>query len=255
MEELLLRALLAGEELNVIDQQRIERAVRRLELVDRVVLQGAHHVADEALRMNVRDARLAVPRLDEMRDRVHQVCLAESHATIEEQRVIGAARILRDLQGGRFRELIALALDEGGEAEIRIQARADDQAIGPARARGHGRSDCAAYRGAARAHLDRDDRGVSRTLIAQQLADPRQQILVDPVDDESIRRQQLQRAGPLERLQRTHPGIELLLGKLGLQRAHASSPKGRFHARCLRDRLSSGAEGKGCEVYTDRGAR
>ena len=49
VEELFLRALLAGEELDVVDQQRIERAIRLLELVDGVVLQRLHHIADEAL--------------------------------------------------------------------------------------------------------------------------------------------------------------------------------------------------------------
>ena len=55
VEELFLRTVLAGEELDVVDQQRVERAVRLLELVDRVVLQGADHVADEALGVHVGD--------------------------------------------------------------------------------------------------------------------------------------------------------------------------------------------------------
>ena len=60
MEELLLRMLLAGEELDVIDQQRMQRAIRGLEFIDAVVLQGPHHVADETLGVHVCDARLAV---------------------------------------------------------------------------------------------------------------------------------------------------------------------------------------------------
>jgi len=38
VEELLLRALLAGEELDVVVQQRVQRAVVAFELVDGVVL-------------------------------------------------------------------------------------------------------------------------------------------------------------------------------------------------------------------------
>ena len=38
VKEFLLRMLLAGEELDVIDQQRMQRAVRGLEIVDAVVL-------------------------------------------------------------------------------------------------------------------------------------------------------------------------------------------------------------------------
>ena len=61
-------------------------------------------------------------------------------------------------------------------------------------------------------------------------ADPRQQIGIHPVDHEPIRREQLQRAGTLQNLQRTYPRIELLLWKLGFQSGNALSPMRRFHA-------------------------
>ncbi len=48
VEELFLGTLLAGKELDVVDQQRIHRAVEALELVDRVELQRLDHVGDEA---------------------------------------------------------------------------------------------------------------------------------------------------------------------------------------------------------------
>ena len=70
-----------------------------------------------------------------------------------------------------------------------------------------------------------------------------QQVGVDPVDDEAVRRQQLQRAGALDHLQRAHPGVELLLRKLSFQRAHATSPERRFHeARVSRECLSEREE-------------
>ena len=62
-----------------------------------------------------------------MRDRVHQVRLAETDAAVEKQRVVGVAGILRDLERGRLGELIALAFDEALEREIRIDARADHE--------------------------------------------------------------------------------------------------------------------------------
>ena len=104
--------VLAGEELDVVDQQRIERAIRRLELVDLVVLQRAHHVADEALRVHIGHARIGIALLDDVRDGVHQVRLAEADAAIEEQRVVGVPGILRHLQCRGLRELVALAFDE-----------------------------------------------------------------------------------------------------------------------------------------------
>ena len=121
MEELFLRVLLAGEELDVVDQQRMQRAVRGLEIVHAVVLQRPHHVADEALRVHVGDARFAVTLLDQVADGVHEVGLAEADAAVDEQRVIGAAGIVGDLQGGGLGEVVALALDESVEGEVRIE--------------------------------------------------------------------------------------------------------------------------------------
>ena len=56
--------------------------------------------------------------LDEVRDGVHQVRLAQADAAVEEQRVVGAAGILRHLQRRGLGELVALALDEAVEGEI-----------------------------------------------------------------------------------------------------------------------------------------
>ena len=101
----------------------------------RVVLQRAHHVADEALGMHVGDARLRIAFLDEVRDRVHEVGLAQADAAVEEQRVVGAPGIFCHLERGGLGELVALALDEGGEGEVGIEPRADHQAFGAAAAR------------------------------------------------------------------------------------------------------------------------
>ena len=230
-----------------------QRAVRGLELVHRVVLQRAHHVADETLRVHVGDACFRIALLDEVRDRVHQMRLAQADAAIEEQRVVGAAGVLGDLARRGLGELIALALDEGGEGKFAIEAGADHQAVGAACARGqhgHGRRR-AAQRVAARADLDRDDRHIAGALVSQQLADAWQQIRIDPLDHEAVGCQELEGPVALHGLQRPHPGIELLLRKLGLQRAHAASPKRRFHAR-LPPRGDHVRKGKGREVYTDR---
>src|SRR4030095_1682267 len=58
VEELLLRAALVGEELDVVDEQEVERVVIALELVERLLLVSAHYVGDVLLGMAVADARL-----------------------------------------------------------------------------------------------------------------------------------------------------------------------------------------------------
>ena len=57
---------------------------------------------------------------DQVADRVHQVRLAEADAAVDEQRVVGAARVLADLHRGRPGELVALAFDEGREGEFGV---------------------------------------------------------------------------------------------------------------------------------------
>ena len=58
VEELLLRARLADEELHVVDEEEVERAVVALERVEALVLVGAHDVGDELLGVDVADLRL-----------------------------------------------------------------------------------------------------------------------------------------------------------------------------------------------------
>ena len=75
VEELFLRALFSRKKLDVVDQERIERAVRGLELVHRVMLKSTHHVTDETLRMHVSDARLRIIFLDQVCNGVHEGCV------------------------------------------------------------------------------------------------------------------------------------------------------------------------------------
>ena len=62
-------------------------------------------------------------RQDQVADRVHQVRLAETDAAVDEQRVVRAAGILRDLKRRRARELVALAFDEALERESLVEPR------------------------------------------------------------------------------------------------------------------------------------
>jgi hypothetical protein len=52
----------------------------------------------------------------------------------------------------------------------------------------------------------------------------------DPVDHETVRRQQPQFIGRLDRLQWPHPGVEVPIRQFGRQGVQATVPKRRFHA-------------------------
>ncbi len=123
VEELLLRAALAAEELDVVDEQQVERAIVPLELVERLVLVRAHHVATRRSRRGCSGClRRRVGREDVVADRLDQVGLAEPHAAVDEKRVV-RSRVVGHLQAGGPGELVGLAGHEAREVEGRIEAR------------------------------------------------------------------------------------------------------------------------------------
>jgi hypothetical protein len=172
VKELFLRAVLVCEELDVVDQERVERPVRRLELVHFVVLERDHHVADEALRMDVGNARLRIARLDRMSHGLHEVSLAETDTAVDEQGVISPPRVFRDLDRGGLRELVALSFDEAIEGEVGVEANTDDDAftaLRPDRPVGRLRRDRLRFN-QLRADLDRHDGRVAFDEATHDLA-------------------------------------------------------------------------------------
>mgnify|MGYP003602457872 CR=1 FL=1 len=122
VEELLLDALLAAEELHVVDQQHVHAAVLLAELHQRVVRQRVDVLVGEFLGRHVRDARAGLePRI--VADGVHEVRLAEAHAAVHEQRVVGAGRGLRHRERRRVREVVGRTDHEGLKRVTRIQPR------------------------------------------------------------------------------------------------------------------------------------
>src|SRR5262249_34137987 len=92
MKELFLRLLAPGEELNVIEEQQVAPvAVPRAELVHLVVLKGFDELVREAFGRDVDDACVRLLLEDTMRDRVHQVGLAEACSTAQKERIVPRA--------------------------------------------------------------------------------------------------------------------------------------------------------------------
>ena len=95
VEELLLGLGLAGEELDVVDQQDVGVAVGLLEAVERSRPERPDEVVGERLDGRVADDRAAAEREDVVADRVEEVGLAEARRGVQEQRVVGLAREAR----------------------------------------------------------------------------------------------------------------------------------------------------------------
>ena len=122
VEELGLRAFLAGEELDVVDEQHVDASIALAEIDDAVVADGVDHLVHEPLGRDVGELEIAIVLQHVVPDRVHQVRLAEPHAAVDEQRVVRARRRFGDRAAGRVRELIRRADDEGVEGVAGIEA-------------------------------------------------------------------------------------------------------------------------------------
>src|SRR3569833_1326642 len=103
MEELLLLALLTGEELNVVEQQRGDRAVITLKFINGVVLQRLYHIADETFRMQIDNLCIGFALQHHITHGVHEMGFPQSHSTVDEERIVSGTRIFRDLQRGGAR--------------------------------------------------------------------------------------------------------------------------------------------------------
>ncbi len=121
MEELLLGLGLAGEELDVVDQQHVGVAVGVLEAVDRAGAERGDEVVGERLGGRVADGGAAAEGEHVVADRVQEVGLAEPRRGVEEERVVGLARKLGDGEGGRVGEAVAVADDELLEAVAGVE--------------------------------------------------------------------------------------------------------------------------------------
>jgi hypothetical protein len=126
-----------------------------------------------------------------------------------------------------YATLVALAFDEAAKCEIGIEPDTDDDALAALGAQGaitFGLGSTHALDGA-RAHFHGHDGRVAFDEPAHHLAQAGQQVRIDPVDREAVRRQQLQRAVAFHGLQGAHPGVEMLARQLILQGAHAARPE------------------------------
>jgi hypothetical protein len=122
VEELLLDAFLAGQELDVVDQEDVELlAVAALEGVDPLVLDGGDELVGEGLAGDV--ARTHAGRVHQhvMRDRLQQMRLAEARVAVDDERVVGLAGRLGDGQGRRVGEAVRAADHERAERVLRAQ--------------------------------------------------------------------------------------------------------------------------------------
>src|SRR5712671_985784 len=92
VEELLLGALFARDELDVVDEEEIDGAVLGPELRGAIVADGVDEIVREALGGEIEQAKGWVETRDLVTDRVQEMRLAETDAAVDEERVVRLRR-------------------------------------------------------------------------------------------------------------------------------------------------------------------
>ncbi len=211
MEELLLDALLALEELDVVDEQDVVVPVAALEPLDPLVAQGVDEVVHEGLARHV--AHRQPPRVlsHVVPDRLEQVRLAEPRPAVDEQRVVGLGRRLGDRERGRVGEAVRRADDEEVEGVLRVEL--DLRALAERRDRfAHsrrlgGRRRTRPLRRRVLRHRERDD-DVTTDGVARRVRHEAVEVALDPVPREIVRDRDLERpVAQRTRLRVAEPGV------------------------------------------------
>jgi len=122
VEELLLQALPVLDELDVVDEQDVALPVLALERQGGLGADRVDEVVEEVLRGDVADPHLGVVRVDVVADGVQEVGLAEAGRPVDEERVVGLARGLRNGLRGGERKPVRARRHERVEGEARVEA-------------------------------------------------------------------------------------------------------------------------------------
>ena len=120
VEKLLLRRILARDELNVVDQQRIHLAVFVSELLLLLFVYSLDKLIREILALYIGDVCVRIVKQDIVRYRVHEVGLSDSRRSVDEEGVVLLCGMLRDVFRHRMCEHIRFADDEVVEGIVGI---------------------------------------------------------------------------------------------------------------------------------------
>ena len=118
VEKLLLRALLAGQKLDIVDQQHIGLAIPLAELLHRGGFDRGDRLVGEFFTIHIDNVEIRMVFLDLDLDGVQKVGLAQTGRPVDEQRVVRAGGVGRNGLRGRKRKLVGRALDEVLKGEL-----------------------------------------------------------------------------------------------------------------------------------------
>src|SRR5215510_6039479 len=122
MKKFLLRSLLASQKLNVVNQKKIGLAITLSEFDQIAVLDRVDELVDEQFARHVDYLHVLPFCPDELANGLHQMCLAETDAAVNKQRIVRARRCLRDGETRRVRDFVVWTNDERFECVPRIES-------------------------------------------------------------------------------------------------------------------------------------
>ncbi len=121
MEKLLLRALLAGDELDVVDEQDLSVAVFISKVLCCVCANRLHQIIGEGFGGDIEHAQS--PSIGGLADSVEKVGFAQPYTAIDKERIISASRRLRHSLGSGLSQAITRTDDKIVKRVDYIQAR------------------------------------------------------------------------------------------------------------------------------------
>ena len=123
VEELVLGRFLASEEMDVVDEQQVQFTVTAAERSHAAGLQGRDEIVGESFGRNISDAGLRIGGINRMRDRMHQVSLAQAGRTMDEKRVVIMTGLFGDRERSSMGHFIFRTDDEVFESIIGLDGR------------------------------------------------------------------------------------------------------------------------------------
>ena len=112
MEELVLRLLLAGDELDIVNEEQIDVSVLGSEFLCGAVLDSLDELYRELIALYVCNLLRRIAVVYGLAYRQEKVRLSEARIAVDEEGIIRLARILRHGDGRCMRKLIGVADDE-----------------------------------------------------------------------------------------------------------------------------------------------
>src|SRR5918997_2990125 len=121
VKERFLSLDLAFQKLYVVDKENVVLPVALLKVQRCVVSDGVDKVVGKVFAGHVPDPHARLLVLDVLPDGVKQVCLSETYATVDEERIVDDSGRLGDRQGCGMSEAVAGADDEGVEGVLDLE--------------------------------------------------------------------------------------------------------------------------------------